>query len=302
VIVPARDAEATIGRTLDALARQEFGLEFEVIVVDNGSLDATAAVAERARIVSRVIRRSRGQGAGAARNEGAAAARGALLAFLDADCEPSPGWLAAGARAAGSADLVQGRVTPPPDAAIGPYDRTLWVTSAYGLFESANLFVSRELFERVGGFPPGLEDAADAPFGEDVIFGWEARRSGVRTAFCDEALAYHAVFPRGAGSYVREHARRRMFPALAAAVPELREGFLYRRYFLSRRTATFDLAVIGVLGAVFRRDPRALAAAAPYALLSLRHGRRVVLVRAAADAVGALALARGSIAARSPVL
>src|SRR5438105_12532712 len=108
VIVPARDAEATIGRTLDALARQAVDLEFEVIVVDNGSRDATPALAERSQIVSKVIRRRRGQGAGAARNEGAAAARGELLAFVDADCEPAPGWLAAGARAASSADLVQG--------------------------------------------------------------------------------------------------------------------------------------------------------------------------------------------------
>jgi glycosyltransferase involved in cell wall biosynthesis len=300
--VPARDSEATLERTLTALARQDVDVEFDVTVVDNGSHDRTAAIAERSPIVSRMVRRRRGEGAGAARNEGARVAPGELLAFIDADCEPAPRWLAAGVRAAETAELVQGRVTPPPDAVVGPFDRTLTVGEAYGLFESANLFVSRDLFERVGGFPGGLEDASDAPFGEDVIFGWEARRRGARTAFCDEALAYHAVFPRGAESYVREHARRRMFPALAAAVPELREGFFYRRYFLSRRTAAFDLAVIGILAAVLRRDTRALVAAAPYTAVSLRHGSHVALVRAAADAVGALALARGSIAARSLLL
>ncbi len=39
---------------------------------------------------------------------------------------------------------------PRPEAAPGPFDRTLWVTGAWGLFESANLFVRRETFERVG--------------------------------------------------------------------------------------------------------------------------------------------------------
>jgi hypothetical protein len=89
---------------------------------------------------------------------------------------------------------------------------------------------------------------------------------------------------------------------LAAAVPELRENFLYRRYFFSRRTAAFDLAVVALAATVVRRDPRVLAAAIPYVVLALRDGHRLAPARAAADAVGALALARGSIAARSPVL
>jgi hypothetical protein len=204
---------------------------------------------------------------------------------------------------------VQGRVTPPPGVAVGPYDRTLWVTHAYGLFESANLFVSRELFERVGGFPQGLEAPGDAPFGEDVIFGWQTRRAGARTDFCAGALVHHAVLPRSAASYVGERRRLRMFPSLAHAVPELREGFFYRRYFLSRRSAAFNAAVIGIAVAAVRRDLRALPAAAPYALIILREdclwrarAPRVAIVRVAADAVGAVALIRGSAAAASVVL
>src|SRR5256885_1729530 len=75
--------------------------------------------------------------------------------------------------------------------------------------------------------------------GEDILFGWRARRAGARTAFCARALVHHAVVPRGPVAYVAERARLRFFPAIAARVPELRETFFHRRLFLSRRTAAF---------------------------------------------------------------
>jgi hypothetical protein len=77
---------------------------------------------------------------------------GTALAFCDADCYPTKGWLAAGVRALEHAELVQGKVVPEPEVAMGPFDRSLWVTSSVGLWETANLFVTRDLFERVGGF------------------------------------------------------------------------------------------------------------------------------------------------------
>src|SRR4051794_20264371 len=94
VIVPARDAAGLLPTALDALAAQTVAAE--VIVVDNGSRDGTADVAEAHPVVTRVVRRARGEGPGAARNSGAAATDAPLLAFTDADCAPSPGWLAAG--------------------------------------------------------------------------------------------------------------------------------------------------------------------------------------------------------------
>jgi cellulose synthase/poly-beta-1,6-N-acetylglucosamine synthase-like glycosyltransferase len=312
VIVPARDARRTLPETLAGLGEQALGDPFEVIVVDNGSRDDTAEVAERSPIVARVIRRARGEGPGAARNAGAAAARGEVLAFLDADCRPAPGWLASGVASAASDDLVQGRVLPDPDVALGPFDRTLAVTGAHGLFETANLFVRRELFERVGGFPAGLEagsGGAAAPFGEDVIFGWCAHRAGARAAFDEHALAFHEVLARGPGGFVSERARLAMFPALAALVPELRTSFLYRRVFLSPRSASFDLAAIGAALALVSRRRLPLIAVAPYARLLASEARRwggraplVAAVELIADAVGATALIRGSLASGSAVL
>ncbi len=302
VIVPARDAAATLGATLAALARQDVGEPFEVIVVDDGSRDDTRAIATASGAVTQVIDQP-GAGPGAARNRGAAAATGEVLAFTDADCEPQPGWLRAGLAAiAAGADLVQGRVGPPPGIPVGPFDRTVYVPGLSHLYETANLFVRRALFEDLGGFEGWLMPDRSKELGEDVWLGWRARRAGARVEFCDAAAVHHAVFPRDAAGYVAERARLVHFPEIARRIPEVRDAVFYRRVFLNRRTALFDLAVAGAIGAIVLRRPALLAAVAPYARLAARDRPRVAGVRLAADAVGAVALVRGSLAARTLVL
>lgn len=300
VVVPARDAEATLPTLLDALARQERPAE-EVIVVDDGSHDRTAAVAAASSVVTEVVRTD-GAGPGAARNAGAARARGDVLAFTDADCAPAPGWLAAATAAMQEADVVQGAVEAPPGAAIGPFDRTIWVTRPHGLFETANLHIRRELFARLGGFEPWLSPRRSKELGEDVWLGYRARRAGARIAFCADALVHHAVERRGARAYVAERLRLRFFPVMTRRIPELREQFLHRRLFVSPRTLRFDLALAGLALAGVGRRPVALLAVVPYARLARRRGLRVAAVDVVADAVGAAALAAGSVASRTPVL
>ena len=302
VVIPARDAERSLGRTLEAIARQEFDGEVEVVVVDNGSRDRTAQLAHSHGV--RVVRRERGAGPGAARNDGAAAARAGVLAFTDSDCEPTPGWLAAATAELHDADIVLGPVAPARPH--GPLDRSVWIDAQSGLFETANLVVRRTAFERAGGFPAGLEDPAGAPFGEDVLFGWTAVRGGARVVFCPRALVLHEVQPRGARAFLAERRRVALFPRLTRQVPELRRAFLHRRLFLNRRSARVDLAAAGLVAALALRRPWPLVALAPYALLVRQDahsgGRRAAAVRVVADGVTASALARGSIAARTVVL
>ena len=93
VIVPAKDAAKTLGECLQALLHQNgflFNHDYEVIVVDDGSVDNTAKIAERYAV--KVILQANA-GPGAARNAGARIAKGVLLAFTDADCAPRPTWL-----------------------------------------------------------------------------------------------------------------------------------------------------------------------------------------------------------------
>ena len=298
VIVPAHDAAATLGRTLAALTAQRFDGGFEIVVVDDASSDATAAVAERAG--AHVVRQARRAGPAAARNAGVAVARGELLAFTDADCEPAPSWLATGVAGLGDADLVTGPIAPAPGAAAGPFDRTLRVSGPSPLFESANLFARRALFERVGSFER-VRGVDSAHFGEDALFGWRARRAGARVAYAPDAVVHHAVFPRGARGYVGERTRLRHFPALIAAAPELR-GELPAGVFLSRRTAAFDLALAGALAAAAVRSPWPLLAAVPYARRHLRAAPGTAAAYLAGDVVGAVALLYGSATARTLVM
>jgi glycosyltransferase involved in cell wall biosynthesis len=85
VIVPVHNVEAYVGATLDSLARQSFS-DFEIIVVDDGSTDATVDAVQRhpdPRI--RLFKHLENQGPAAARNTALERARGSYIALLDAD-------------------------------------------------------------------------------------------------------------------------------------------------------------------------------------------------------------------------
>lgn len=90
VIVPAYNARETIGACIESLLAQTRRPD-EVIVVDDCSRDDTAQVALAHGV--KVIRLDKNSGPGVARNAGAAAAAGSILAFTDSDCVPPPDWL-----------------------------------------------------------------------------------------------------------------------------------------------------------------------------------------------------------------
>ena len=91
VIVPAYNAERYLGQALTSIQNQTL-LPMEVIVVDDGSTDATAQIAETHSIQPRTIRQSN-SGAAAARNLGVQEAQAEWIAFLDADDLWEPGKL-----------------------------------------------------------------------------------------------------------------------------------------------------------------------------------------------------------------
>jgi glycosyltransferase involved in cell wall biosynthesis len=98
IVVPAHDAGAFIGRCLESIACQ-MGCGFELIVVDDGSRDDTAALvqavqARHAELAMRMVRQQN-QGIAGARNRGLREARGKYIAFVDADDMMLPGALAA---------------------------------------------------------------------------------------------------------------------------------------------------------------------------------------------------------------
>lgn len=326
VIIAAHNAAATLGRTLDALSRQDLAGRFEVIVVDDGSVDETASIARRYEPLVRLISTEKRGGAGAARNRGVEVARGEALAFTDADCYPTSGWLRAGLAALAHSDLVQGAVEPDPSARRTPFDRSLAVERDRGFYQTANLIVRREVFELVSGFRDwALESgrwsgaslngpnrkASLKPVGEDTLFGWMACRRGARSAFAPEALVYHAVFPGGLLDDIadRWHWARHM-GAVVKLVPELRETVLYRRVFFNHWTAQFDLALVGLLASLAARRRLAIVAVLPYVRRvtweATRYGRsgaiQATLGAPLVEGATFVGLVVGSVVARSPIL
>jgi glycosyltransferase involved in cell wall biosynthesis len=328
VIVPARNAEATIAATLAALRAQRLEQPFEVIVVDSGSSDGTATLVAATEFT--LLHNPGGEPAGS-RNLGAARATAPVLAFTDSDCEPDPDWLAAGLAAlngsadagAGAADLVAGRVLPA--GPVAPFQRTVSIGHESGLYETANLFVRRDWFQRVGGFEllPQLRLPDGRPFGEDAWFAWRCKWAGARSRFSADAVVRHAVLPGTPSQYLREQARRGYFPALVAQIPELRSTFLHRRWFLSPQTLRFGVANAGLgAGGVIAARPGSRATLAGGAVAALaatpylravardvarvtpdtRERARLAVATAAGDAIGAVSLIAGSIRARTLVL
>jgi glycosyltransferase involved in cell wall biosynthesis len=331
VIVPARDAGPTLERTLRALADQDLLQPYEVIVVDDGSTDETVAIARAWEPMVKLIRADTSRGPGAARNLGAREANGPILAFTDSDCFPTPGWLTAGLVAIEpDVDIVLGAVQPDPETQRTPFDRTVIVEGDVGLYPTANMFVRRELFELLEGFRDWLLDheertgrrrfrprdrrrgrAARTPIGEDTVFAWRGRRRGAVAVFWADALVHHAVVPGSLWDEILDcwHWARDM-PGVARQVPELREIFFYRRWFFSRKTARFDVAIAAACLALATRRRFVLLGTWPYLnwilvesrRLSRGDGVRYALGSLVSDGATLCALVTGSVLWRSPVL
>ncbi len=171
VVIPARNEAEHLPSCLAALRHQREAPSFELIVVDNGSTDETALVAQRfgARVIS-----ERRPGVAQARQTGFAAARGEIIASTDADSVVPPSWLGR---------LMHALHRHPDAVAVGgpvrysfaepilteAFDRTIpilhavdrWLHDGRPHLIGANFAVRRSAFEIIGGFRTDLELAED---------------------------------------------------------------------------------------------------------------------------------------------
>lgn len=90
VVVCSLNGADGVERVLQALRAQSVADQLEIVLVDDGSTDGTAAVGDRWGV--RVVRHGTNRGLGAARNSGLDVVSAPLVAFLDDDCEPEPEW------------------------------------------------------------------------------------------------------------------------------------------------------------------------------------------------------------------
>ena len=192
VVIPAHNAADALPRLLASLQAQTLAdVAYEIIVVDNASSDDTAAVATR--LGARVVTEPR-PSRSLARNAGAAAAGAERLAFVDAECEADPGWLAALLACLERHPLVAGPVRIRMPRAPGPLERfdARWRfhqrehVENDGWAASANLGMARDAFEAIGGFDPPYRH-----IGEDVDLCLRAGAAGFPIGFCADAWISH---------------------------------------------------------------------------------------------------------------
>jgi cellulose synthase/poly-beta-1,6-N-acetylglucosamine synthase-like glycosyltransferase len=196
VIVPAYNAQQTLEACLKALADQSVPAEtFEVIVVDDGSTDATAEVAERYPV--RVLRQAHA-GPATARNLGARVARGRYLLFTDADCIPTRDWieqitrpLEADERVAG----VKGTYRTGQTSLVARFAQVefeekyahLRQAESIDFIDTGSAAFRRDAFWEIGGFDARFRAASN----EDTQLSFSLVARGWRLAFADRATVYH---------------------------------------------------------------------------------------------------------------
>ena len=234
IVIPTYQRRYLVVRTIGALKRQVLR-DFEVIVVDDGSTDGTAAAigALEVPFPLRVIEQ-RHLGAAAARNAGAAAADGELLLFLDDDMEADPQLLVEHDRTHGSgAELVLGDIPLHPAsprtelaAATGRWaDRRRKRLSIRGTpvglpdLLSGQLSISAAGFRRVGGFDVSYTRGGLVP-GADRDFGYRARTAGLRVVFNPAAISYQYYDVRPSDYTRRSRDAARGDQVLRARYPE----------------------------------------------------------------------------------
>jgi glycosyltransferase involved in cell wall biosynthesis len=193
VIVPVYNDENNIPKLMESLLNQDYPQElYEIIVIDNNSTDHTRKILSNYPIIS--LSETDIQSSYAARNKGIAKAKNKILAFIDSDCIASTSWLKEGVLAleCRQADLVGGKVEfyfSPEKTASECYDslihfrfeESIQTRSVTG---AGNLFVKREVFEKIGLFPT-------VKSGGDFQWTGKAVREGFQLIYCSTAIVKH---------------------------------------------------------------------------------------------------------------
>ena len=192
IVIPHYNDLDALSICIAALQLQSWPAEkMEIIIADNNSacgIEAVTTAAPGCHVVQAPI-----QGAGPARNAGAAVALGEILAFIDSDCEPHPDWVEKGVRALAKYDFAGGHVItaarnpqrPTPveawEVVFGfDFERYILVEGYTG---TGNMWVWRNVFDAVGGFRAGVA--------EDMDWSFRARAAGFRLGYEPRAIVSH---------------------------------------------------------------------------------------------------------------
>ncbi len=194
VIIPVYNGYDTLSEQLDALNNQTYSDIWELIVVDNGSTDKTVELVEayqkkmpHLRLVTAVD----GKGAAYARNQGAKAARAYKLLFSDDDDIVDREWIATMFQALEKHHVVTGSLDTETLnnnhiwIRRAPYSAKKKILEFLPYAVSCNVGISREAFEKVGGF------SEEFLRGQDIDLSWRLQLNGYEIHDVPEALVFY---------------------------------------------------------------------------------------------------------------
>lgn len=222
VVVCSLNGAATIEETLAGLAALDYP-DYEVIVVNDGSTDATPQIAERfdVRLIS-----TENRGLSAARNTGMEAASGEIVCYIDDDAYPDPHWLqflAAALLRSDHAAMGGPNIAPYTDNRIaecvanapgGPL-HVLIADEVAEHIPGCNMAYRKDRLAAVGGFDPKYRVA-----GDDVHVCWKLQEAGETLGFCAAAMVWHHRRPSISRYLKQQRGYAKAEALLASAWPE----------------------------------------------------------------------------------
>jgi glycosyltransferase involved in cell wall biosynthesis len=219
VVVPTRGEPVKLSALFDALEAQTFpAAHREILVVIDGAAPDASLQPRAAALGATLLGTPRRGGPGAARNHGAAAARGEWLAFTEDDVTPASDWLERAAERIArdpGLDVIEGLTVKPGGRRVHRH------AGGLPLYLPTNLFVRRDTFERAGGYCTDYFDAARSIyFREDADFGFTLEAMGARVATEPAAIVVHPAEHPGWLDPLRWARRYRMDALLESRHPE----------------------------------------------------------------------------------
>jgi len=194
VVVCSYNGSATLRGCLEALQKLDYP-DFEVILVDDGSKDATQSIVADFPLVKNILQPNRGLSV--ARNVGMQAATGEIIAYTDSDCMPDSDWLYflvstllhSSYAAVGGPNLnppAQGPIPAAVAACPGAPTHVLLSDTEAEHIPGCNMAYWKSALEEIGGFDPEFRTA-----GDDVDLCWRLMQAGHRIGFSPSALVWH---------------------------------------------------------------------------------------------------------------
>ncbi|MFC1633812.1 glycosyltransferase [Planctomycetota bacterium] len=207
VIIPAYNSEKSIGQCLKALSEQSYPADsYEVIVVDDGSIDNTPTIAQDHTI--QYIRQEN-KGPAAARNNGAQKAKGDIILFTDSDCVPEAHWIREMVKSFEDSKVmaVKGAYRTRQNGLMARFAQVefeerfemLKKVENIDMVDTYSAGFRKEMFVDLGGFDTSFPVANN----EDTELSYRMSAQGYKMVFNPKAIVYHLSHPDSIAKYAR---------------------------------------------------------------------------------------------------